>query len=641
MRVIGTAGHVDHGKSTLIEALTGTHPDRLKEEREREMTIDLGFAWMTLPGGDEIGIVDVPGHRDFIENMLAGVGGIDAALFVIAADEGVMPQTREHLAILDILQIQGGVIVLTKIDLVGGDEQSRSEWLDLVEDDVRSVMIGTIFEDAPIVRVSARTGEGLDELILSLQSCLSNRPPRPDTGKPRLPVDRVFTIAGFGTVVTGTLTDGRLKAGEELEILPEKLRGRIRGLQTHKRKEDTAVPGSRTAVNISGINVDQIKRGDVVTHPGSYGASKRIDVRFRLLPDASLPLEHNTELKLYIGAAEVLARLRLLGTEVLNPGDNGWLQLELSEPVVAVRGDRYILRRPSPAETLGGGTVVDTQPKKRHKRFDQEVISRLESLEKGTPADILLQAFQTLGITPLQNVITRSSLGEGQAKDALDELLISGDIFYLEGTPDERKRDSLFASRGYWNQVSSKAATEVENYHSNYPLRKGMPREELKSRLKTLLHNETSQRIFLAVVRRLVQEGELEEIGPLVRRPGHEIRFKPVQQRQVDELLARFAASPNTPPTLKDAQTEAGEDVVAALIDLGELIQLPPDVLFRREDYNRMVSEIRNMIATQGPVSAAQVRDKFNTSRRYVLALLEHLDSLGVTVREGDVRRLK
>lgn len=641
MRVIGTAGHVDHGKSTLIEALTGTHPDRLKEEREREMTIDLGFAWMTLPGGDEIGIVDVPGHRDFIENMLAGVGGIDAALFVIAADEGVMPQTREHLAILDILQIQGGVIALTKIDLVGSDEQSRTEWLDLVEEDVRSVMVGTIFEDAPVVRVSARTREGLDDLIQALQSCLSDRPPRSDTGKPRLPVDRVFTIAGFGTVVTGTLTDGKLKAGDELEILPAKLRGRVRGLQTHKRKEDTAVPGSRTAVNISGINVDQIKRGDVVTHPSSYNASKRIDVRFRLHPDASLPLEHNTELKLYIGAAEVVSRVRLLGAEVLNPGDNGWLQLELSEPVVAVRGDRYILRRPSPGETLGGGTIVDMQPKKRHKRFDLEVISRLESLEKGTPADVLLQAFQSLGITPLQNVIARSSLGEEQAKDALDELLISGDIFSLEGNPDERKRDSLFASRGYWNQISSKASAEVETYHSNYPLRKGMPREELKSRMKTLLHNETSQRIFLAVIRRLVQEGELEEIGPLVCRPGHEIRFKPVQQRQVDELLARFAASPNSPPTLKDAQAEAGEDVVAALIDLGELVQLPPDVLFRRDDYNRMVSDIRTMITTQGPVSAAQVRDKFNTSRRYVLALLEHLDSIGVTVREGDVRRLK
>lgn len=641
MRVIGTAGHVDHGKSTLIEALTGVHPDRLKEEREREMTIDLGFAWMTLPDGDEVGIVDVPGHRDFIENMLAGIGGIDAALFVIAADEGVMPQTREHLAILDILQIQGGVIALTKIDLVGEDELSRSEWLDLVEEDVRAVMAETVFEDAPIVRVSARTGEGLEELLEALQACLSERPPRPDTGKPRLPVDRVFTIAGFGTVVTGTLSDGALRIGEELEILPGRLRGRVRGLQTHKRKEEIAVPGSRTAVNISGVNVDQIKRGDVLAHPGSYSASKRIDVRFRLLPDASLPLEHNTETKLFIGAAEVVARVRLLGVDVLKPGESGWLQLELSEPVVAVRGDRYILRRPSPAETLGGGVVADTQLKKRHKRFDQEVLSRLESLMEGSPADILLQAFQSLGITTLQNVFERSNLGEELARTALEEHVNSGQIFNIEGNQAERKRDSLLTTRGFWSQVASKAAAEIENYHANFPLRKGMPREELKSRLKSVLRNEASPRVFLAVVRRLAQEGALEEDGPLVRRPGHEIRFNPAQQRQVDDLLARFAASPFSPPTLKDAQGEAGEDIVAALIELGELVQIPPDVLFRREDYTRIVSEIRAMIRTQGPVSAAQVRDKFNTSRRYVLALLEHLDAIGVTVREGDVRRLK
>ena len=253
MRVIGTAGHVDHGKSTLVEALTGTHPDRLKEEREREMTIDLGFAWLVLPTGEEIGIIDVPGHRDFIENMLAGVGGIDAALFVVAADEGVMPQTREHLAILDLLQIQGGVVALTKTDLV-----EDSDWLDLVEEDLHKALSGTILQEAPVVRVSAHRREGLEQLLQALGDCLAERPPRLDLGRPRLPVDRVFSVAGFGTVVTGTLSDGQLRVGDEVEILPHGTRGRVRGLQTHKRKEEIAVPGSRTAINISGIQLDQI-----------------------------------------------------------------------------------------------------------------------------------------------------------------------------------------------------------------------------------------------------------------------------------------------------------------------------------------------------------------------------------------------
>ena len=305
MHVIGTAGHVDHGKSTLVQALTGTNPDRLKEEREREMTIDLGFAWLKLPDGEDVGIVDVPGHRDFIENMLAGVGGIDAVIFVIAADEGIMPQTREHLAILDLLQISDGVIALTKVDLI-----DDPDWLDLVEEDVRAAMRGTVLESAPIVRVSARTRFGLDELLTGLSTCLAKHPARIDLGRPRLPIDRVFTIAGFGTVVTGTLSDGHLRVGEEIQVLPSGLRGRVRGLQTHKKKEEFAVPGSRTAVNISGVNIDQIKRGDVIAHPGKYQPTRRLDVHFRLLANISQPLEHSTEVKLFLGAAEVVARVR-------------------------------------------------------------------------------------------------------------------------------------------------------------------------------------------------------------------------------------------------------------------------------------------------------------------------------------------
>src|SRR6266498_1345659 len=281
MRVIGTAGHVDHGKSTLIAALTGTHPDRLKEEQARAMTIELGFGWMTLPNGEEVGIVDVPGHRDFIENMLSGVGGIDAALLVIAADEGVMPQTKEHLAILDLLQIPAGIIVLTKTDLAPDEA-----WLDLVEADIRAAVKDSIMEDARILRVSAKTKSGLDSLISNLQSILEQKPARLDLNRPRLPIDRVFSMSGFGTVVTGTLSDGHLTVGDEVEILPSSQHGRIRGLQTHKKKEETAIPGSRTAVNISGIETESIQRGEVVVHPNQYQSTRRIDARLRVLKDS-------------------------------------------------------------------------------------------------------------------------------------------------------------------------------------------------------------------------------------------------------------------------------------------------------------------------------------------------------------------
>lgn len=646
MRVIGTAGHVDHGKSTLVEALTGTHPDRLKEEREREMTIDLGFAWMVLPDGEEIGIVDVPGHRDFIENMLAGVGGIDAALFVIAADEGVMPQTREHLSILDILKIQGGVVALTKIDMVDDED-----WLDLVEEDVHQVLVGTVLEGTPILRVSAKTGKGIPDLIAAVQERLKASPPRLDNGRPRLPVDRIFTLPGFGTVVTGTLTDGHLQVGDEIEILPGGLHGRVRGLQTHKRKEEVAIPGSRTAVNISGINVNQVVRGDVITHPGDYQPARRLDVRFHLLPDASQPLQHNTEVKFFIGATEVLARVRLLGAESLKPGEEGWLQLELKGPVVAVRGDRYILRRPSPGETLGGGVVVDPQPKGRHRRFNKETLAQLESLAQGTPEDVLTQALIALGSAPLQEVLVRSNLEDHIARQALDKLIHSGQLVDLGGKsqvdPENSgvsvaiSSSSLVTSKPVIGQVTTQILKEVSNFHLAYPLRPGMPKEELKSRLKTTVRGVYFNRFYTALLKKLVTEGILEESGPFVFLPGHVIQFNPQQQHQVDRLLADYSAHPFAPPSVKESQAVVGEEVFSALLELGQLVQLSPDVVFRKEDYDRMVILLKQILEKQETVTAAQVRDYFNTSRKYILAFLEYTDRANITVRDGDVRRLK
>ncbi len=626
MRVIGTAGHVDHGKSTLIAALTGVHPDRLKEEQAREMTIELGFGWLTLPGGEEVGIIDVPGHRDFIGNMLAGVGGIDAALLVIAADEGVMPQTREHLAILDLLQIQKGVIVLTKTDMV-----EDAEWLSLVEEDIRRALAGTCLEDAPVARVSARTRSGLDDLIRTLERVLGETPPRLDLRRPRLPIDRVFTMPGFGTIVTGTLSDGHLSLGDEVEILPAGKTGRVRGLQTHKKKEETALPGSRVAVNIGGLAVEEIQRGDVLVTPGHYRPTRRLDARFRLLKDVSAPLKHGTQVKVFLGAAETIATLRLLGMETLHPGEQGWIQLELRHPLVTTRGDRYILRRPSPSETLGGGQVIDPHPSKRHKRFDAAILAGLESLSKGSPAEVLVLAATSLGAATAREMVTKARLESEAAASALRECIESGMLIPLEAGDVSPSSDILLIPQPLWLSLKDSARTALANYHKTFPLRRGMPREELKSRLKL------APRLFNAALKRL----ELTESGNWLALPGHEIRFSAEQQAKVNVLLKKFAAAPFGPPSVKDCQAEVGEDVYAALLELGQLTQVSPEVVFRKADYEQMAAAVRKLLIQKGQITAAEVRDLFQTSRKYALGLLEHLDSMGVTKRDGDFRRLK
>jgi len=630
MRVIGTAGHVDHGKSTLIAALTGIHPDRLKEEQEREMTIELGFGWLTLPDGEEIGIVDVPGHRDFIENMLAGIAGIDAALLVIAADEGVMPQTTEHLAILDLLQIPTGLIALTKTDLA-----SDPDWLALVESDIRSTIAGTVMEGAPIIRVSAKAKTGLDELLSTLTDILQEKPARLDLGRPRLPIDRVFSMSGFGTVVTGTLSDGQLAIGDEVVILPSGQKGRIRGLQTHKKKEETAVPGSRTAINISGVAMEEIQRGEVVTHTKQYQPTRRVDARLRLLKDVSQPLRHNTEVKVFVGATETMAVARVLGVEALNPGEEGWLQLELRDPVVAVRGDRYILRRPSPGETLGGGEIVDHQPKGRHKRFDQKVLKSLASLAAGSPTDILMEAALALNVAPVKEVVSRSRLEAESATQALTENLENSQLLQLEEGNLTINSDLLVIAAPHWNAMKDKAVQMVTAYHQNFPLRRGIPREELKSRLKL------QPRVFNALMKKLSNEPVLVDTVGTVSLSGHEVRFDSGHQAKVQGLMRRFADNPYGPPSVKESQAEVGEDVYNALIGQGQLKQLTTDVVFRSEDYDAMVNKVRAFINEHGQMTVADARDLFGSSRKYMLALMEHLDATGVTMRDGDFRKLR
>ena len=636
MRVIGTAGHVDHGKSTLIAALTGTHPDRLKEEQAREMTIELGFGWLTLPNGEEVGIVDVPGHRDFIENMLSGIGGIDAALLVIAADEGVMPQTKEHLAILDLLQIPAGLIVLTKIDLASDIiPEGGSGWLDLLEIDIRGAVSDTVLKDAPIVRVSAKKKTGLGKLLSSLQTLLQEKPARLDIGRPRLPIDRVFSMSGFGTVVTGTLSDGHFSIGDEVEILPSGLTGRIRGLQTHKKKEERAAPGSRTAVNISGVNTELIQRGEVVILRDQYQATRRVNARFRLLNDASTSVKHGDEVKFFVGASETIATLRLLGTEELNPGEEGWIQLELRNPVVTVRGDRYILRRPSPSETLGGGSIIDHQPKGRHKRFDESVLKSLESLAQGSPRDILFEAAMAANAAPIKEIATRSRLEPASADTALKELLITNSLITLEGGSPTITSDLLVIALPHWNELKSRIENTLKAYHQQFPLRRGIPREELKSKLKLL------PRVFNAVINKLITDHSITDCSLWLAKTDHEIKFNGTDQSKVKELMRKFELNPYATPSVKECQSEVGEEIVNALIELGELVTVSQDVIFRKKDYDVMIEKIRAALQQNGRITLGEVRDMLNTTRKYIQVLLEHLDAIGVTMRDGDYRKLR
>jgi len=632
--VIGTAGHVDHGKSTLVHALTGIDPDRLREEHERQMTIDLGFAWLTLPSGREVSIVDVPGHEDFIKNMLAGIGGIDLALLVVAADESVMPQTREHLAILDLLHIPRGVVALTKIDLV-----EDPGWLDLVGEEVREEMEGTVLEGSAVVPVSATTGDGLPALLAELDRVLDQAQPRRDLGRPRLPIDRVFTISGFGTVVTGTLLDGRLAVGDEVQIQPGGLGARIRGLQTHRVKVSEAQPGARVAINLSGVSTDALERGQVVAAPGQLEPTTLLDARLTLLSGAPGPLKHNALVSFYSGAARVAARLRLLDAERLDPGSRGWVQFRLSRPVAVARGDRYVVRLPSPSLTLGGGEIVQPHPHRRHKRFRPEILARLEALSQGAPGDVLLQLLDDHRILEARELARLSSLPPNQVAPAIEALLEEGRIVVLGDqvpTQGALRRSSLgVLSRGGWRGMVSQITTVLRGYHDQHPLRLGMPREELKSRLRV------SGPFFGQIVERAVRERRLVAAATTVALPDHQPLLSPEQRSEVARMMARFRANPSTPPSLPEVETSLGQEVLEFLLEKGQLIKVTDAVLFEAESYRDMERRVVSYLRQHQSITVAQTRDLLGTSRKYALGLMAHLDQQRITRRIGDVRVLR
>ncbi len=617
MRVIGTAGHVDHGKSTLVEKLSGINPDRLAEEQSRQMTIDLGFAWLDLPNGETIGIVDVPGHRDFIENMLAGVGGIDAALLVIAADEGIMPQTREHLAILQLLDIRQIIVALSKIDLI-----DDPEWIELVELEIDDLLSQSGFADVPVIPVSAETGAGLSALVTTLQQVLSQLSPRVNAQQPRLPIDRVFVVGGFGAVVTGTLSGGTLSLGDSIELQPSGKSGRVRGLQSYQRAVPIAAPGSRVAVNIAGISSGEIQRGEVLTYPGQIQPTMLVDAHFTQLADIERRLAHNAEVKFFCGAAESIAKVRLLEADSLKPGAAGWLQIRLRDPLPLSRGERFILRFPSPAETIGGGLIVNTRPRGRLKRFQPAIISELELRLSGAPGERLALAARGDEPQTLSKLRLALGFGDEELAAALEEALRDGLIRQLDG-------QRFWASES-WGRLYHAIATELSRYHRANPLRLGMPRPELQSRLKVKLNLLDSV---------ISGEDRLTLDGAVVRLHDHAIRFSAEQSQAAERVLRALEAAPFSPPAVAELNQIAGEEVVRALSDLRRIVSVSENIAFAAAPYDQLVAEIRRHIIEFGEIDAKTLRDKFGSSRKYAIAVLERLDSLGITQRVGDVRK--
>ena len=620
MYVIGTAGHVDHGKSALVRALTGIDPDRLREEKERGLTIDLGFAWLTLPSGREVSIVDVPGHERFIRNMLAGVGGIDLAMLVVAADEGVMPQTREHLAIIDLLRIDRGLVVVTKSDLVDDD------WMELVSSDIMDSLKGTTLQDARMVSVSSVTGEGLPELLGALDSVLDGVEERDDNGHPRLPIDRAFTISGFGTVVTGTLVGGRLSVGDEVELAPGGQRGRVRGIQTHKQSVKSGMPGTRVAANLSGIGHESIARGQILTDRGWLKESEALDVKLRVVQDSPVSVKHRASVTLHLGTSETLARVRLLDEQELGPGESGWAQLHLQYPIATVKGDLFVIR--SHQGTLGGGEVIETLAR-RHKRFSGPVVERLSVLAEGRPEEVLLKALESMEPSSLKRVVEESGIAAEDVVPALENLLDRDAVTAL-GNGRVTDRTVLYSGRG-WGGVMSKSRAALESYHKQHPLRTGLPKEELRSRLGL------GGQVFGKVIEKLVEDGALVEEGSAVRLPEHSRVLSAKQQAEVDRYLAALDAQPFSPPT----DLGISGELVAGLVDGGKVVRVNQDVVFSAGAYKEMRDRIVEETRSAGKINVGKVRDMFDTSRKYALALMEYLDQQRITRRVGDDRVLR
>jgi selenocysteine-specific elongation factor len=630
--IMGTAGHIDHGKTELIRVLTGIDTDRLKEEKERGITIELGFAHLDLPRSGRLGIIDVPGHERFVRNMLAGASGIDFVLLVIAADESVMPQTREHLDICRLLDIRRGLVAITKIDLV------EEEWLELVREDVVSFTQGTFLEGAPILPVSARTGAGLDALKAAIDEVASAVEARPVAETFRIPVDRVFTIKGFGTVITGTVVAGEIREGETVEVFPAGVKARLRGIEVHGQRVAVARAGQRAALNLQGTSKDEIRRGMVVARPGTLAPCRRFSARCHHLPSAARPLLHRARVHLHAGTQEVIGRVLVLEGKRIDPGSSALVQIELESPVVVLPGDRFVIRSFSPVVTIGGGVILRLDTR-RARRLRPRILETLRAIESGSPATVLETLLRAAGWEGADRArLEREYIGPAEAfQETLDALLDSGTAL-----PVGRDGTTLL-HRDVIAEIQERVAGIVEDFHRRFPLRQGMSKEEVRSRLPRKLAPDVLDSILAAMAtdQRLVIQGQY------LRAPGFEIRLTPAQEQLRDRLIQLYDRAGYRPPLLSEAREEhfrgepEFETVLKHLLEIGELIRINEQLLFSRRSVERMEAALRRHFARQPTINVGEFKDLLGISRKFAVPLLEYFDAVRLTRRRGNERVLR
>lgn len=625
--IVGTAGHIDHGKTTLIKALTGRNTDRWEEEQRRGITIDLGFTYFDLKNGDRVGIIDVPGHEKFINNMVAGVVGMDLVLLVVAADEGIMPQTREHMDILGLLGIKKSILVINKCDLV--DE----EWLELVEEEIQEELEGTFLEGAPVVKVSAATGQGLDELTDTIQQLMSDEVVAKDTQTiPRLPIDRAFTLSGFGTIITGTLISGTITKEDVLEMYPIGKECKIRNIQVHGQNQDKCYAGQRVAINLSNVKKKEIRRGCVLAPKNSMKNTDLLDVKLTVLEDSMRILTNHERLHLYTGTSEILCRAVLLDKEQIGPGEEGLVQLRLEEEIAVKRGDRFVVRFYSPMETIGGGIVLEPNPV-RKKRFDAQTIEELKKKESGSLGDVMELQIKEHGDT----MITLAELAKVMAhsvdelKEYLEELEESGTIFVFPMKKDTYlwHRDSEFA-------VRQKIEETLQKYHSEHPYRYGMKKAEIHNTfLKKIKPN-----IFDAYIERMTEENVYGRREEYLSLPGYEVP-KDAMYLQTEKLIedtfekAGYDFVRFSEIDFGKIPRQTAEDVVLMMIDEGKVLRINEEMFTMKHLMDEAKEKIQNHLKEENLITIAQVRDMFSTSRKSAKPILEYMDSIKVTKKTG------
>ncbi|MCW8140313.1 MAG: selenocysteine-specific translation elongation factor [Planctomycetota bacterium] len=638
--VVGTAGHIDHGKSALVERLTGIHPDRLKEEQDRGLTIDLGFANFALPDGRRVGVVDVPGHERFVKNMVAGASGIDLVLFVVAADDGVMPQTREHLEILELLGLQHGLVVITKVDAAGVD----ADLLEVLELELRELLEGTFLAASPIVRVSSITGEGFDALRAAIDAAVQRIQPRSAEGAFRMPVQRVFSAQGFGTILTGIPLSGALRAGDAVEVLTrdgQRHKGKVRGLQAYGKKVDRVRAGHSSALNVADVDRRAVERGDAVCTPGIFAAEPMWEVRLTYLPSQQRPLEQRETVRFHVGTSELVGELVLLDHERLLPGESGLAQVRLHEGVVAAPGDRFVMRRHSPMDTLGGGVVLGAS-KWRLKPFKGFVLQRLEHKEQalGGGKDAVRVELQEAGAPVRADDLVRAVARPKVDIEAwLAELVAEGAAIEASGG----KGAPAYVAAEAWAAAAEAFVAALADFHREHPFRDAAPKLELRARLAR------PEGLFVTLGQRLVQEGRVRAWPQGFSLADHAVALTPEAEALAAALRATYQEHAFQPPTPSQALDAAprdlppgqARDVFQHLVERGELVDIGDELVLHRARYEEAKELLRREVAAKGPIASGAFKDLLGSSRRYAIPLLEHFDEVGFTRREGDLRALR